>query len=214
MRDRIKDQTGYVLDLLYILLLFTLLVFFLKMVWYMTYTPVYYDTAASVGLAGFNIIARLIFSVLILVTRIFLVFYFVRWSYLAYSYLSKRDELYYLTHAPSTAVWSWFVPVLNLFMPFLIVREIYEAMHDIVKDGEMRISSWLLPLWWGLFLASVFSGFFLASSSVASLITDPVNMTGGWLSYIVIMSIKIGSLITSVVLFRRLKKLAQLLSVM
>ena len=84
-------------------------------------------------------IGSIIISILIFVSRVFLVFYFLRWFFLAYSYLKSREELYYLTYSPSSTIWSWFVPVLNLFMPFLIMREIDESFQVLLREEKNKL---------------------------------------------------------------------------
>ena len=63
-----------------------------------------------------------------------------------------------LKFTPGWAVGWWFIPILNLFQPFRIIREIWRASDPSVAIGtawRAAPSSPLIGWWWGLFLASV-----------------------------------------------------------
>lgn len=76
---------------------------------------------------------------------IFLAFYFIRWMYLNHQYLQHKTEIYYLNHSSSSCIWSWFIPVLNLFYPLMIMREITEAF---LMQTNQKSENKILNLWW------------------------------------------------------------------
>ncbi|MEW9031521.1 MAG: DUF4328 domain-containing protein [Planifilum fimeticola] len=85
---------------------------------------------------------------------------FLLWTYRSYrnlSALSDRD----LRFSPGWAVGWYFVPIMNLFRPFQVMKEIWEgsapdADHSRPEEGKGRPVSPLLPGWWSLWLLSNF----------------------------------------------------------
>lgn len=84
--------------------------------------------------------------------------FFLLWTYRSYrnlSALSGRD----LRFSPGWAVGWYFVPIMNLFRPYQVMKEIWEGSDpeaDPSRPGawEERPVSPLLPGWWGLWLLS------------------------------------------------------------
>lgn len=96
-------------------------------------------------------------SILYLIFRILSFAYFIRWMYHAHKNLEEK-QIYYLNYRSGSSVWSWFVPLLNLILPFQIVREIYETTINLT--GKEDRSSSLVTWWWTLSLVSILAGFF------------------------------------------------------
>ncbi|MGW7264476.1 DUF4328 domain-containing protein [Streptomyces sp. NPDC054842] len=58
-------------------------------------------------------------------------------------------------NGPSWAVWAWFVPLANLWMPHRVAADMWTAATPLPRDGEPYVSRlWPVHLWWTLFLAS------------------------------------------------------------
>jgi hypothetical protein len=58
-----------------------------------------------------------------------------------------------LTFTPGWAVGWWFIPIFNLFRPFQIVREIWQASDPGMPAGaawRRAPSSPLIGWWWGV----------------------------------------------------------------
>ncbi len=79
--------------------------------------------------------------------------FFLRWMHLAYSNLHKL-QIPGLRTSPTIAMWSWFIPVLNLFRPYQVMKEIWQA-----SDPASTADNWktikppgVMGLWWGLWL--------------------------------------------------------------
>lgn len=58
---------------------------------------------------------------------------------------------------PAMAVCWFFVPLANLVMPFLAMRELWKASTR-PKDWQLVAAPFALPLWWGFWLASGIAG--------------------------------------------------------
>lgn len=64
-----------------------------------------------------------------------------------------------LSHSPASAVFLWFVPIMNLFRPYVIVQEIWRASHPAAVDTPL---SWLdtprsrlIQWWWCCLLCAI-----------------------------------------------------------
>ncbi|WP_324671005.1 DUF4328 domain-containing protein [Hymenobacter sp. GOD-10R] len=76
------------------------------------------------------------------------VIYFFSWFRRAYANLQRagcRTE-----HSNGWAIGAWFVPILNLFRPYSIMREIWDDTHRLAYGTEPPRP--LLGWWWASFL--------------------------------------------------------------
>ena len=81
---------------------------------------------------------------------------------------------------PGWAVGWYFVPIANLAMPYQAMRETWDSSHESAALEEER-DTFLLPLWWGLWLVtnlvsnvSAFGGGFDATPTALSLTANLV----------------------------------------
>ncbi len=88
---------------------------------------------------------------------IFTAITFLFWIYRAHqNLLAFRPEP--LENAPADGVWSFFVPIINLFKPYFVMREIWVESDPAlppfgVPTYTSEPSSPLVAIWWVLFLA-------------------------------------------------------------
>ena len=79
---------------------------------------------------------------------------FLRWFSAAYKGLHSRVQG--LRFTEGWAVGAWFVPFLNLFRPYQIMKELYVETDKMLQDHEeyqrepLNVSS--VGLWWGLWV--------------------------------------------------------------
>ncbi len=84
------------------------------------------------------------------VVTIVTIVYFIQWFRRAYYnlHLLRND----LTYSESTAAWSWFVPIFNLFAPFIIMRELVAKTTELLEQGGTepaeRIKPDSIAAWW------------------------------------------------------------------
>ena len=88
--------------------------------------------------------------------------FFIRWFHLAYLNLESFSDQP-LTYSSSWTIWGFFVPVLNLFRPYQLMREIWTRTSARWQEDTYRVGGLPRPtdhvnLWWGLFLATSFLG--------------------------------------------------------
>lgn len=64
-----------------------------------------------------------------------------------------------LKYKEAWAIWSWFIPVINLWRPYQIMKEIYihattTEKKEIHPEEEEIITTPIIDLWWLLWIAS------------------------------------------------------------
>lgn len=127
---------------------------------------------------------------------------FIRWFRRAY--FNLHTHVSYLSHQEGWAAGGWFVPIVRLYRPFQIMKELYEETKGVlVKNGvhpPEQFTTSALGWWWALWLITNVLGQFvfrytlrtetlddLIFSTVASMIT---NLLGVPLALITVKVIK------------------------
>ena len=87
------------------------------------------------------------------------------------------------SYTPGWALGCWFIPILNLFLPYRAISEVWRGSdrHILTEadfDWEKAPGTILLPLWWGLWIVSRFAGRFAGAfmESSGATLNDP-NVT-------------------------------------
>ena len=64
-----------------------------------------------------------------------------------------------MNFTPGWSVGWFFVPFMNLFKPFKVMKEIWQASSPNIKESwQVQTVSALVPAWWALWLLSQFTG--------------------------------------------------------
>lgn len=78
---------------------------------------------------------------------------FLLWFSRAYSnlYIKVKD----LTFSKNAAVWVWFIPIVNLFRPYTIMKEMYKRTDNYIKENgltanNLDLSTQKISIWWTL----------------------------------------------------------------
>jgi len=86
---------------------------------------------------------------------------FLNWFRRAYGNL-HRLGITYLKHDESMAVWSWFIPIIFLFRPVQIMKEIWtetkQGIQEYNSNYSLSSGGFIIGLWWALFITSNFIG--------------------------------------------------------
>lgn len=143
------------------------------------------QTAASGGeitdeAAAANDLRQQMMAILYTIAYIVSVTTFILWFRRAYNNLHQRAM--YLSYSEGWAAGSWFVPILNLYRPYQIMKEMYtETRHLLQSKGfpEISLSAKLLGWWWALWIASRFVGQFafrysLKAETIDELLTGTI----------------------------------------
>lgn len=88
---------------------------------------------------------------------------FILWFRRAYFNLGQQTGS--LTHTDVWATIGWFVPFANLYVPYRIMKEIYQKTNYLLKDSMVNVASKLstssLGLWWTLWIINNLIGQFV-----------------------------------------------------
>lgn len=81
---------------------------------------------------------------------------FILWFRRAYNNLHQRNS--FLSFSEGWAAGAWFVPILNLFRPYQIMRELYVETKKILADHEIiymqKLPVKLLGIWWAFWICN------------------------------------------------------------
>jgi hypothetical protein len=81
---------------------------------------------------------------------------FGRWILLANRNLSPLGAQY-LEFTPGWALGWFFIPIANLWKPYQAMRALWRSSNTVVKP-ELVDSTWMLPVWWTLWLIASYLG--------------------------------------------------------
>lgn len=110
--------------------------------------------------AGFSDLFEQITGLAYLVAFIISAVFFIQWFRRAYYNLHQKLEP--LSYSEGWAAGSWFVPILNLFRPYRIMKEMYtETQHFLLRRGidfKESLSARTVGIWWTLWIISSILG--------------------------------------------------------
>ncbi|UKN02182.1 DUF4328 domain-containing protein [Paracrocinitomix mangrovi] len=114
-----------------------------------------------------NDFRQILVAILLLGTAIGVIITFIQWFRRAYHNLHKAD-VKGLTASEGWAAGTWFVPILNLFRPYQIMREIWVETRQYVRKNkpselsDMEESNYpsvsIIGIWWTLWIISYLLG--------------------------------------------------------
>lgn len=113
-------------------------------------------------------LVEVLLGLLYMVVFIISIVVFIRWFRRAYYNLHLKTE--YLKYGEGWAAGAWFVPVLSLFRPYEIMKELYvETDRILVERSESynsKNNNTVIGFWWALWIISSFIGNFIFRSSL------------------------------------------------
>ncbi|MFM2229727.1 MAG: hypothetical protein RL607_985 [Bacteroidota bacterium] len=125
--------------------------------------------------------------------------FFLQWFRRAYYNLIQ--QVTYTDETDSWAVWSWFIPIISLYKPYVLFKELFDKTTEFLSaQGEKvpNVPNFALGIWWGIFTISriiqniarvVFKGETLESLKTQTMfsILDAVLLIGSGLLLLFIM---------------------------
>ena len=116
---------------------------------------------------------------------------FIQWFRRAYFNLHLRVN--HLSHSEGWAAGCWFMPIVNLFRPYQIMKELFQETHLFLKRNEVHANEHLsissLSLWWTFWIIDRFFGQFvfkysmkadtideLTTSTIAQIISNGIGI--------------------------------------
>jgi len=110
--------------------------------------------------ATFNDLRQQILAIIYIIAYIVSGIMFIMWFRRAYFNLHlKRSK--YLSYSEGWAAGSWFVPFINLYRPYQIMKEIYEETNKLLKynsDKDTQVETDYLGWWWGIWITVGIAG--------------------------------------------------------
>ncbi len=105
---------------------------------------------------------------------------FIQWFRRAYYNLHQKIN--HLSHSEGWAAGAWFVPILNLYRPYQIMKELYRETKNLLVTNEISISrnfsTGTLGWWWALWITGNILGQFVFRYSMrAETIDELTTMT-------------------------------------
>ena len=108
--------------------------------------------------------------------------------FLVWQYRVKKNEPHLgvtgTRFSPGCSVWMWFIPLVNLFGPYLVMKEAWQASSSETTDSWDKLPvSPLLGWWWGFWLISGFANIatqiFLDAEDVTAFINADLLSVAG-----------------------------------
>ena len=109
-----------------------------------------------------NQMRMVVISVINVVLLVASMITFLMWIYRAYENLTNLN-ITSLNFTPGWAVGNWFIPILSLYKPYTVVREIWEETQDytLPADQKQNITKpTLVGIWWAIYLINIFFSYF------------------------------------------------------
>jgi len=110
-----------------------------------------------------NDLRQKIIAIIYLVTYIVSGVTFIRWFRRAYFNLHLKAET--LSFTEGWAAGSWFVPIISLYRPKQIMKELYVETQNLLstkqENSMVNLSTQFIGLWWALWLIASFLGQFV-----------------------------------------------------
>ncbi|MCX7955370.1 MAG: DUF4328 domain-containing protein, partial [Bacteroidales bacterium] len=104
---------------------------------------------------------------------------FIKWFRRAYYNLHLMVNN--LSYTEGWAAGSWFVPIVNLYRPYKIMKEIYQKTNELLKNKGVNFNSTLstntLGWWWALWIISNIIGNFVFRYSMKAETVDEMTIS-------------------------------------
>ena len=110
-----------------------------------------------IAVLGASLLAQMALVFLMLIVSIITLIYFLSWFHRAYYNLRliKGKTRY----APGWAVGGWFIPIVQLFMPYQIMNELFRdtkrTLLEAYPDCSKQLPKNLAGLWWTILLLPI-----------------------------------------------------------
>lgn len=118
-------------------------------------------------------------SIVYLIVYIISAITFIQWFRRAYSNLHLKVSS--LSFTEGWAAGGWFVPILNLFRPFQIMKELYNETRNLLLEKGFSnyeiISTKFLGWWWALWIINNLIGQFVFRYSIGAESLDSLMVT-------------------------------------
>lgn len=128
---------------------------------------------------------------------------FIRWFRRAYFNLHVRAKT--LQYSVDDALWCWFIPILNFFRPYNIMKDMYTASEELHYQRKNFVPSplnhSLMGFWWAFWVLSRIADQFalrytlradgtdeMINSTLFTMISSGIGIVGGLLAIAVVQN--------------------------
>lgn len=133
----------------------------------------------SMSQADANDLRELFVGILYFIAFIISAVTFIQWFRRAYFNLHLKVR--HLKNEESAASYSWFIPFVNLYRPYQIMKETYQETKELlIKNGiqeKQTLSSSNVLIWWTLWIVSGLIGQFTFRFSMHAETIDELTMS-------------------------------------
>lgn len=169
---------------------------------FLAFRPLTYDQELGENPMGVAIVVMIfLLAVLELIIYLATVVFFLVWLYIAFSNLRAFNPSRRLDHSSGWAVGSFFVPFVNLVVPYRAVKEVWQKSWppDEVLLSDPSPPPWF-PIWWLFWLLSTFAGNISlrvslnenvdeSTATMVSIIAGALSVVAAFFAYLVVDAI-------------------------
>lgn len=202
-----SNRARLVINVFWILIALNLVAVFSGLLQYDLITRIGESSNFSQEEANANDLRQGIIGILQTLVAIASIVTFISWFRRAYANL-HRLGINYLEHEEQQAVWSWFIPFVNLVRPLKIMKEVWLETQEETKkkDSSFTVNESMLMvnLWWAAFLISNIIGN-IAVRSVAK--SDTIaEIKTSTIAYIASDSVEVFAAFFAILLIRKISE--------
>lgn len=128
--------------------------------------------------------------------------FFAIWTYRTHHNFKSYQVKAYQEHSSSLAGWSYFIPFVNFYLPYKMVKENWDNFQLIISQlggGASKANALILP-WWLLF---VFSGLI---ERVGGRVLKESSDEAGTAFFIIVLGMRLVAGILAIMMIRRFMK--------
>lgn len=119
---------------------------------YVLLTDIANDVFVSNEEAEANDLRHTIIAALYTLGQLTFIVLFLQWFRRAYFNLHKRVNN--LSYSDGWAVGAFFVPIVNLFRPYQIMKELYVETRNFLKSPNVELRTNVIGIWWALWIST------------------------------------------------------------
>jgi len=173
-----QERFKYAQILIYMMLILELVLIFSELLQYLLLQEVFEGSFVSDERLEQNDLRQLIVVVLYVVIYVISGITFIQWFRRAYYNLSQNIKTEYTN---GWAAGGWFVPIISLFYPYKIMKELYEKTNAIIKSSTSsnidNVSIKTIGIWWAFWILTNVTGRIISKLPEAETVEILINHT-------------------------------------
>jgi hypothetical protein len=101
---------------------------------------------------------------------------FIQWFRRAYYNLHLKTDC--LSYSEGWAAGSWFVPIVSLYRPYQIMKDLYNETEELLSEKRIEVTNYstkYLGIWWTLWVINSFVGQIVSRYSIKAVTIDELT---------------------------------------